>query len=257
MALTQKGNGFKKLRDLFRANARNVTMPSQQPNIVPNIFPPAPANTAQQDATVQKEFFSAIRMEDMDKLKDITLTHPEAVTWVESQSIAKLNGLLVAAQHDCPKAVAHLCDLKANTNITDSTGCTALITAASGHFTAVVDVLLAHKADLEVESSLGDTALLAAMRRFERLQQLTKAHPDIVVQQASYDTVHKLIMAGADPHRKNKYDENAFSIADKINDKELYLALLGADQQRRDNADIQAGKKPSIKVMRPLRINKH
>ena len=255
MALTQKGNGFKKLRDLFRANARSVTMPSQQAN-TNNISPPAPTNTAQQDAAIQKEFFSAIRMEDMDKLKDNTRAHPEAVTWVESHSVAKSNGLLVAAQHDCPKAAAHLCEMNTDTKATDSTGCTALIIAAGGHFTAVVDVLLTHKADLEVESNLGDTALLAAMRRFERLQHLAKTHPDMVPQ-TNYDTVRKLVTAGADPHRKNKHGENAFSVADKIDDKELYLALLGADQERRDNADIQSGKKPVIRIMRPLRINKH
>lgn len=247
MTFTKKSFSFKKLRDIFYTDTKIAVTPSaRQPSFT---LPPPP----EEDTQLEKAFFRAIRLEDMESLKKIVSANPEIVTRAEQGTVTKLTGLLAAAHHNCPKVAAYLCQMNADIEAKDNTGHTALITAAGGHHAEIVDILLAHKADLTAESTLGDTPLLAAMKRFVRFQQLAQTHPDIVPK-ASYDTVRKLIAAGADPQRKNKRGESAFSIAEKINDKELYLALLGADQARRDNADIQSGKKPSIRVMRPLRL---
>lgn len=251
MKLLGKNNPFKKLSEIFgpyiRGDEPDPATSAQ--GIVPKQFtrPEDPLKAA------KKNFFRCVRMEDIPALTAILTETPDAVHWREPDVLYPETGLLVAAMHDCPKAAALLCAHKADLTVTDTTGCNPVMVAAGGHHTEVVKVLLAQKTPLDVEGKLGETALISAVKYLLRLQTLAEKQPDMVPK-TSTETLRVLIEAGADPAQKNKHGDNAYSLAEQLHDKDVYLSILGANQTRMDNADIQAGKKPSIRVMKPLRL---
>jgi hypothetical protein len=252
MKLFNQRNPLKKLSAIFGAYVRgdapdHATSPQ---GIVPQEFT-RPADDSLKDK--KKEFFRAVRLEDMPALTAILAEYPDAAHWREPDILYPETGLLVAAMHNCPKAAALLCAHNADLTAADTTGCSALIIAAGGHHLEVVKVLLDYKSPLDIESTLGDTALLAAIKHLQRLQSLAETNPDLVPK-SNYDTIRTLIEAGADPTQFNKNGLNSYMLADTLQDKEVYLSVLGARQTRMDNADIQAGKKPVIRIMKPLRL---
>lgn len=253
MKLFNQRNPLKKLSAIFGAYIRgDAPDPATSPQgIVPMVFT-SPIDDLLK-ITTQKSFFRAVRLQNMALLSKIVHEHPDAVHWLEPGVTYPQTGLLVAAQHDCPAAAALLCQHGAEVTFKDETGCNALIIAAGGHRTEVVKVLLAQQSPIDVESNLGDTALLAALNYLDRLQMLAETNPDIIPATSS-DTIRILIEAGADPAQKNKNGENAYVLAGKLHNKEVFLSVLGANQTRMDNADIQAGKKPVIRIMKPLRL---
>jgi len=251
MKLFNKSNPLKKLSDIFGPYIRgDAPDPATSPQgIVPKEFtqPDDPLKTA------KKDFFRAVRLEDMPVLRDIIASLPEAVTWLEPDVASPQTGLLIAAKHNCPKATDLLCEHGADVKALDSTGCPALTIAAEMHYAAVVKVLLAYGSPPDIENNHGESALSASINHLIRLQTLAEKTPDIVPE-VNYDTIRILIEAGADPLRKNKHGDNAYTLAETLHDKEAFLSILGAHQTRMDNAEIQAGKKPVIRVMKPLRL---
>lgn len=252
MKLFSKSNPFKKLTEIFGAYVGgNEPDPATSPQgIVPPEFNVPPADPL---AAAKKAFFRAVRLEDMTALADILAAHPNAVNWREPDILHPATGLLVAAAHNCPKAAELLCAHNADLTFTDTTGCNPLMIAAGGHHVDVVKVLLQHKSPLDTEGNLGETALLGAIKYLQRLQTLAEKQPDLVPK-TNNETIRILIEAGADPAQKNKYGESAYTIAETLYDKEVFLSVLSANQRRMDNADLQAGKKPSIRVLKPLRL---
>lgn len=251
MKLLGKSNPLKKLSEIFGPYIRgDEPDPATSPQgIVPKAFtqPEDPQKAA------KKDFFRAVRLDDIPALTAIVTENPDAVHWREPDILYPETGLLVAAMHDCPQAAALLCAHGADLTVTDTTGCNPLMVAAGGHHTEVVKVLLDHKSPLDTEGKLGETALISAIKYLQRLQMLAENQPDMV-RKTSTDTIRLLIEAGTDPAQKNKHDQTAYSIAETLRDKEVFLSILGANQTRLDNADIQAGKKPTIRVMKPLRL---
>lgn len=251
MKLLGKGNPFKKLSDIFRPYIRGdePDPATSAQGIVPKAFmqPDDPLKAA------QKNFFRCIRLEDIPALTAILAKTPEAVHWREPDVLYPETGLLVAAMHDCPKAAALLCAHHADLAVKDTAGCNPLMVAAGRHNTEVVKILLAQESPLDVEGKRGETALICAIKHLQRIQTLVEKQPDITPK-TNTETIRLLIEAGADPARKNKHDENAYILAETLHDKEVYLGILGSNQTRMDNADLQAGKKPSIRVMKPLRL---
>jgi|GEM_PF-1432955 len=262
MKLFSKSNPFKKLTEIFGAYVRgDEPDPATSPQgIVPAEFTAPPTDPLAETkksffrAVRQEDIFRAIRLEDMSILSSIVAGHPEAVSWEEPDTPYAQTGLLVAAKHNCPKAAEFLCANGADVSAKDKTGCNALITAAGTHNVELVKVLLAHRSPVDAESDLGETALLGAVKYLQRLQMLAEKQLDLAPKKIDYETIRILIEAGADPAQKNKYGENAYTIAETLHDKEVFLSVLGANQTRIDNADIQAGKKPVIRVMKPLRF---
>lgn len=251
MKLLGKNNPLKKLSEIFGPYVRgDEPDPATCPQgIVPKEF------TQPEDPlkATKKDFFRAVRLDDAPALTNILTQYADAAHWREPDILHPETGLLVAAQHDCPKAAALLCQLGADLTATDTTGCTPLMVAANGHHTAVVKVLLDHKSPLDTEGKLGETALISAIKYLQRLQSLAETQPDLVPK-TNTETIRLLIEAGADPKQKNRHGEDAYSVAEMLLDKEVFLSIMGANQTRLDNADIQAGKKPSIRVMKPLRL---
>lgn len=243
MKFFASGNPIKKLAAIFAGAAQ-----SPAPAPVPDIPADDPLATAKQT------FFDSIRLEDMEILEKTLDRYPEAVTWREDAMRFEQTGLIVAAQHNCPRAARLLCERGADVAAVDTTGCNALITAAGKLDTGVVKALLAHQSPLEAESGTGETALLAAIKHLQRVQTLVETQPHLAPTQRNIETIRLLVEAGADPARKNKNGQDAYTLAETLQDKEVYLGLLGAKQKQIDNADIQAGKKPVIRLLKPLRL---
>jgi uncharacterized protein len=117
---------------------------------------------------------------DIDLRLAATECHTDAVRvlldgGLEPDGAAGDAPLLVAVVGGCVDVVRLLLDRKANINVKDQDGMTALIKAAAANMPEIVGVLLERGADMDVEDRLGRTAeLYSTMNGREAVAELLK-----------------------------------------------------------------------------------
>ncbi|MDX1549835.1 MAG: ankyrin repeat domain-containing protein, partial [Lysobacter spongiicola] len=168
-------------------------------------------------------------------------------------------------------AVRRLLDLGLSPDAMDAQGCTALLRAAGGGHRAVVDLLLARRADPTVAAESGATALSAAvsMRHAEIVDRLLAAGADLeqrlpggvtVLMVAAAlglpDLVARLLAAGADVHVVDDQGRTplhcaamfGFSARDRTRLVALFDTLLLAGAET-DPEDGSAGATPLLLLL--------
>ncbi|SJZ94078.1 ankyrin repeat domain-containing protein [Novilysobacter spongiicola] len=168
-------------------------------------------------------------------------------------------------------AVRRLLDLGLSPDAMDAQGCTALLRAAGGGHRAVVDLLLARRADPTVAAESGATALSAAvsMRHAEIVDRLLAAGAELeqrlpggvtVLMVAAAlglpDLVARLLAAGADVHAVDEQGRTplhcaamfGFSARDRTRLVALFDTLLLAGAET-DPEDGSAGATPLLLLL--------
>ncbi len=246
MNANKKPFGFGSLRDLFNANARDVTQPGATlPAARNTAADPAAATPSAATADEKEIFFRALRLNDVDAVKEILALHPAAIDWRETGKAIDQTPAHIAAHHNNSRTILLLHQHGADLDAQDKDGWTPLIFAASTGAHEAVWMLTECSAKTDIEDNSGDNALIKAVKRFRS---------DITPK--DYSSLKTLVTAGLDPAQKTSAGDSAFGIAKTLKRDHVVLALIEANTVRIENEDIKAGKTPAIRVMKPANIKK-
>lgn len=119
--------------------------------------PPPPTSTS---SGASDEMAQAVQNDDLDKVKALIKADP---TLISSTGGGEYAPLVAAAAHNDTDVVEFLLASKADVNVRNEAGMTALYCAVQGGFADVADLLIAHGADLNARNKLGQTPLYEAM----------------------------------------------------------------------------------------------
>jgi len=199
---------------------RYQSIAQQLRNVTPGINP-----------DLNDQLFEAIETDDLDRVQ--YLLNPQSSWWVfgrkdipdvnarnwqgKTPLIFAIELLWSSVSEKRMEIIKLLLQAKANPDIKDSDGITALRYAVSLHNTNIVKLLLEADANPDIQDSEGNTALIIASLWGQQ------------------DIVTLLLNAHANPNIMNSYNETALSIAASRRNFEIIKKLLHADAKPTEN----------------------